>query len=461
MAIEQPNSEAGHDLPLSWRIPAGIVISRLTKRRLFVVVSMGLALTLIEMLEHYEPGLPALFRPDFWHRLPIYAIALPLITWLLLGLLDRSEQARSQAQGEMERLTALNRLLVSPVQWHDVLQAIVQLPGAVAPVNAATLCLYDEVEAAFEPVATWPSNGSAAGSGSANPPSCDCVRCPTVAAQLNNGIGPCRLPDDGAPLHYCASLKIGDRLMGLLQFHLPEGAVLSDRQQHALERALPEMALALANARIQHSFAGRVSISAGERRRIAQDLHDTLAQNIGYLRLKLDQFATAGPPPGVDKAQQEINYMRDVANEAYRQIRETLAALDVEDQGNLAALLRDRAELVGERAGLDVRVVCLGEPRALNAEVRHQVLFITREALNNVEKHAAAESVLIQLNWEKEALTVEIEDDGVGFDPQAISSLDHLGLSIMVQRAKAIRGNLTMSSAPGSGTRILLWLPIP
>lgn len=461
MAIEQPNSEKSLRLPISRRKRGVAAINRRTIRRLLIVFSLGLILTLVEMLEHYEPGLPALFRPDFWHRLPIYALALPLIIWMLLDLLDRSERARSQSQFELERLTALNQLLVSPAQWNDVVQAIVQFPGVVAPVNGATLCVYDELQAAFKPAATWPPPRASAENGENNASSCECAFCPTVRAGPNIGISSCTLSAETSPPRYCALLALGDRPIGLLQLHLADDAALSDRQKQALARALPEMALVLANARIQRSFSGNTSVTTSERRRIAQDLHDTLAQNIGYLRLKLDQFATTGPPQGEEQVQQEIRYMRDVADEAYKQIRDTLASLDLGEQGNLVHLLRDRAQLVGERTGLDVRVLCHGEPRDLSPEVRHQVLFITREALNNVEKHARAEMVLIQLNWKKEALTVEIEDDGVGFDPQAMPSADHFGLSIMCQRAKAIGGKVTISSAPRSGTRILFWLPMP
>ncbi|MGB3713321.1 MAG: PAS domain S-box protein [Candidatus Promineifilaceae bacterium] len=94
-------------------------IDMLTKRRLLIVFAMGLLFTVIEMIDHYEPGNPNFFRPDFWHRFPIYAMALPLITWILLELLERSERARSEAKHEMDRQTALNRALLSSAQWND------------------------------------------------------------------------------------------------------------------------------------------------------------------------------------------------------------------------------------------------------------------------------------------------------------------------------------------------------
>lgn len=320
---------------------------------------MGLLFTLIEMLVHYEPGNPNFFNPEFWRRLPVYSVALPLMTWLLLEFLERGDRAGRTA-GEASKL-------------------------------------------------------------------------------------PTGSPHD---------------LIDLLDACLSADSALSDEQRRALKRSLPPVIAALPNRGSQHSTAGKDDVVEALRRQIAQDLHDTLAQDMGYLHLKLNEFAISRPLQENAATRADIEYMRDVADEAYRQVRGMLASLNTVESGDLVSLLRERARIVSDRAAIDIRVAALGQSHSLPPEINHQILSIVREALNNVEKHARARSALIQLVWEENTLTVEIEDDGVGFDPESVATTGHLGLSVMCQRARAIDGKVTVTSAPGRGTNVLLWLPI-
>lgn len=198
---------------------------------------------------------------------------------------------------------------------------------------------------------------------------------------------------------------------------------------------------------------------AKERARIARDLHDSLGQSLGYLRLKLDQYTMDDISTDNGLLRQELLLMRDVANEAYELVRSMLAAARPSNSMALNTVLLAQAQSAGSRARFKVFFNNQGQPRPLPPIVQQQVLFICHEALNNIEKHAAANAVHIALKWEDNSLVLSLSDDGRGFCTDVPVGSDHFGLAIMQERASEINGRLSISSTPGSGTELLLQVP--
>jgi len=93
-----------------------------------------------------------------------------------------------------------------------------------------------------------------------------------------------------------------------------------------------------------------------------------------------------------------------------------------------------------------------GEPRGLRVGTEVVLLRVVQEALNNVRKHAGASSVSVRLAYLPDVVTVEVRDDGVGFDVGALSP--GYGLGAMQARVEQIGGRLSISSAPGAGTTV-------
>ena len=93
-------------------------------------------------------------------------------------------------------------------------------------------------------------------------------------------------------------------------------------------------------------------------------------------------------------------------------------------------------------------------------QVENQILYIYREALNNIERHAEASKVEVTLMWRERDLTINIQDDGKGFDPQKVDSSSHFGLMIMKERTEVLKGKFELDASPGLGTRIKIWLPV-
>jgi signal transduction histidine kinase len=226
-----------------------------------------------------------------------------------------------------------------------------------------------------------------------------------------------------------------------------------------VESMLPLMALALDGALLQSLAADQAAASDAERQKIVQDLHDTLAQNISYLRLKLDQLTGENAIHEISVVLQELERMRATADEAYQQVRNTIDELAIPNGEDLKTTIEHQARVISSRAGFDLHIRQIGDARALPTVTRQHILNISREALHNVEKHAHATQAGLQFIWLEAELILKITDNGVGFHPQPDHDEGHYGLWIMQQRARDIGGMVKISPADGQGTEVTLWVP--
>lgn len=193
---------------------------------------------------------------------------------------------------------------------------------------------------------------------------------------------------------------------------------------------------------------------------IARDLHDTVGQNISYLRMKLEYMLDKGLFTDSDITR-EIKQMSQVANESFDLMRGTLAVLQSDDSSDLSDLFARYVSRIEERSTFKVDFSSRGEPRPLSAKRMRQLFYVYREILNNIEKHAHANKVSIEIVWSDDCLVLVVFDDGCGFD--IISNVQpggHYGLRFMRERIEMLDGTLAITSAPDSGTNILINLPI-
>ena len=132
----------------------------------------------------------------------------------------------------------------------------------------------------------------------------------------------------------------------------------------------------------------------------------------------------------------------------------------LEDLG-LAASLDALCEEFSQRYGpLDVRFQQSGVPTVLPAEIASCAYRIAQESLWNAAKHAGAKHVKVTLQGLKDNLLLRVEDDGVGFDQESIRSKGGLGLVSMRERARVVNGTLSIGSAIGEATRVILTVPV-
>lgn len=159
----------------------------------------------------------------------------------------------------------------------------------------------------------------------------------------------------------------------------------------------------------------------------------------------------------VELATDHLNELRSTAQEALQEMRLLLFELRppvLEEEGLIAAL-QTRLEAVERRSGLATELTIAGDEELLVPPKIEEGLYrIAQEALNNALKHAQARQISIYLNLDPHKITLEIADDGQGFDP--VRGRDHAGLGLrgMEERVAQLGACLTLSSQPGQGTKI-------
>jgi two-component system nitrate/nitrite sensor histidine kinase NarX len=192
-----------------------------------------------------------------------------------------------------------------------------------------------------------------------------------------------------------------------------------------------------------------------ERQRLARNLHDAVNQSLFSAGLIADVLPRLWERDQED-ARKSLDDLRRLTRAAQAEMRALLAelrpsALIDTDLGDLLHLLGDA---LSGRINIPVKVSVVKD---INLPVEAQVAFyrVCQEALNNVAKHAKASRVAIDLKRDGNAIELCIRDDGQGFEPDQTSA-GHFGLSIMHERAEAVRASLKITSQPGQGTELIM-----
>jgi signal transduction histidine kinase len=205
-----------------------------------------------------------------------------------------------------------------------------------------------------------------------------------------------------------------------------------------------------------------------ERRRIARELHDDTMQSMAALIMGLERGLDAMPAdqPHLSASHRTVARLRDVAVRILDDLRHL--ALDLRpavlDDHGLQAALPWLARIHEERTGLPVHYEAQleGDAARLPATTETALYRIVQEALSNVSKHARASSAAIRLHVGLENVTVEVEDDGVGFDPKAPRDGKQMGLFNMRERASLLGGAVVVARAEGDkGTLLKATVPRP
>lgn len=191
---------------------------------------------------------------------------------------------------------------------------------------------------------------------------------------------------------------------------------------------------------------------------VARDLHDTVGQNIGYLRMKLDHLSETNQPSQSDM-NVEITNLLKVANDSYDLIRGTLTVLRSGGLADPLALFIQYANQIEERSPFKVDVSSQGDPRPLSPNQVRQLFYVFREALSNIEKHAKASYASVEIIWDEVNLNLLIEDNGSGFRLEDTQVRNHYGLKFMQERIESLNGVFSVQTQKGGGTSISITLP--
>jgi signal transduction histidine kinase len=182
-----------------------------------------------------------------------------------------------------------------------------------------------------------------------------------------------------------------------------------------------------------------------ERRRLAREIHDGLAQELAFIVSQSRRLTGRAPDAG------GLQLLSQAAQTALADARCTILNLKRSNTKALSATIAERAFVIAGRAGLALDVEVQGEV-AVEAEVEHAILRIVSEAVSNAARHAGASTVFIRISPENDRVVVRVTDDGHGFDARALHPRRGFGLLSMTERAESLGGRLRLESEPGHGT---------
>ena len=213
-------------------------------------------------------------------------------------------------------------------------------------------------------------------------------------------------------------------------------------------------------ARRLHRLSRRLrEMEEAERCAIARELHDRIGQDLSTLGLLVGSLAAKLAPGARRKVEKPLLDMQNLIRSTVENVRDVMAGLRpplLDDYGLLAAL-RQLASEFSERSGIAVQVSGVDLQPRLPSVLETAMYRISQEALNNVAKHARANSVQISLETAPDRIMLYVVDNGIGFDARAMPrDKRHWGLSTMRERAEAVGIAFRLKSAPGEGTRIAL-----
>jgi two-component system nitrate/nitrite sensor histidine kinase NarX len=257
-------------------------------------------------------------------------------------------------------------------------------------------------------------------------------------------------------------LRCKGKVVGTMALITHSGQSLKRRDLDVLRAVGHEIGIAVNNAQLYRQVRHLAVLE--ERDRLAREMHDNLAQALGYLNLKasLTQELVAGGD--ISQAEASLAELKDVAKETYTDVREAIFSLrtPAAASAGLVATLEEYLTEYRAHYGIDARLQTDGAPTGqFGPEVTLQLLRVIQEALSNVRKHAAARRAWVRFEQRAEALSVTIADDGCGFDPRDASATGrgHFGLDIMRERTEIAGGSLNVYSQPGRGTRVVIEMP--
>ncbi len=208
----------------------------------------------------------------------------------------------------------------------------------------------------------------------------------------------------------------------------------------------------------------RERVIRDERQRIARELHDGLAQILGFVNTKAMAVRLLLASHQPDAAQEQLEQLEEAARQVLLDVRQAILGLRLTagSQVDFPAALRGTAAHFSQLSGVPVEVEITPETSQVHlaTEAELELLRIVQEALSNIHKHASAHGARVELRVAGDDLEVTVTDDGAGFDTQQSASegTEHFGLESMRQRAKVIGADLKVESTPGSGTRVTVRL---
>jgi two-component system, NarL family, sensor kinase len=281
----------------------------------------------------------------------------------------------------------------------------------------------------------------------------DVVECSRLAPAVQTGEA---ASTGGLRCHASVPLYAGARPLGVMNLAMRDWRRLTRQELDLMTTIADQVGVAVERARL-----GEQSIEharADERSRISRDVHDTLAQGFTAVGLHIEAGLSHLEPR--NQARPALRLALDAARQGLDQARQSITSLRASplESRSLAEALGTLTRRFTADTGVRVRTE-VADAGPLPAEVESELYRIAAEALTNVRKHARAREASLTLEVVRRHLRMTVADTGVGFQARG-ARRSGFGLSGLADRARAVGGRATITSAPGRGTTVVVTVPL-
>jgi signal transduction histidine kinase len=416
-------------IPSSSRAVSMAFKTYLLRWRWLIVLVIAVFSFSFELLEHRPSSIRSFDIHLMW-EIVLFCIALPLLIGIWLSLFESGTRLSTiLSQVNIQRM--IRERFKDYHDWDDLVTIVLQTPRTFLPLVGSSLLVRNPVTAAYDLAGEWSANNK------------------KVREEAETHLQVCQLP-----------LILGQQKVAQLNLYFYKNTTLQANFLKILQEMAPDMALAIEGCQLRRSILNHERTIEAERQQIARYLHDTLAQNLAFLRLKLDQLSISEPVESTP-LHLEFERLKEVANQAYEQVRHSLVELQEIGFPDITTGIKSFAARVAATTSLEIVFEECGAPAVLPDHVMHEILYSVREMMRNVGKHAQAKKVKIRLQWTEDVFTVDIIDDGRGFDLNTLlSATSGYGLRMIKESMDELNGQLSVKSFIGQGTQVNLSIPL-
>lgn len=255
-------------------------------------------------------------------------------------------------------------------------------------------------------------------------------------------------------------LRYQGKMLGVYNLFMASDSPVPEDVSLLFHSISEHLGMALENARLTRENL-RISLT-NERQMLANELHDSLAQTMAYMKMRLPLLRDAVANRDEARSNKYVNDLGQALDSAYTELRELLTQFRnrMDPRGLLPALY----DIVGnfyDKTGITIDFINHAPDINLSPEQEVQVYHIVREALNNVSKHSRANHVSLAIEIKQNRYVISVEDNGIGITGKLdTESGMHLGLNIMRERAKHLNAEVTVTPGEQAGTRVTLSFPV-
>lgn len=425
--------------------------------RWLIIIVSGLLLLWIEAREFLLHEVSGNQTFDYIEVI-LYAVLL-ISTGLLIELFARSNHAYRQAAEILAHKHRLSVELMNHDNWQSLAEKLAAVPLQIVEAEETYVLLSDPLTENYQIAAHWTSQSLLTQKVNWDPR----IPCAKCLEKNKPSFHICRSKEGGEPFHaYSLVAATPNYPTAVLKFRTRPEAKLSEEEMKIFSSIRDEIVAAIQAGQDRRRLSEMQSaeIAMAERRTVSTFVHDQLGQNLGYIHMKLDQLGTTENPPRGQALRTEFKRLREVANESYEIVRDILKKMQPETVPHLTNLLREHAHTVSRRGKFAINFKAAGQPLRLAPTIQQLIFFTFREILSNVEKHADADKVDVQVTWNDTSLEISVADNGKGFDTAAVNPDEHFGLDIMQERMSSIKGKVEIKSSVAGGTYVLLFVPL-